>query len=484
VKFQAFKHHLYLTALKAVDILLMLVALAMSSFIGGRPTPQAVSVWDVLQVKLKVVNVVLLLLFIAIWHLVFLAMRLYDSRRLDRGKGEWKDIGKAVLIGSVVLLAAAVLFHRNNMDKNAVLLFAVCAGLLTWSGRALMRACAERLRRRNRNLHHLVLVGSNQRADDFVSRVMSKPHLGYRIRGYIDDPPNGQTYPKLALPLEFLGTLRDFETLIDREQVDEVVIALPIRSFYEQIQRIIEACELQGIQVHLLSDFFQLQLARARSTEFDGIAVLTLATGPTAVWPATLKRAFDMLVAGLLVLLLSPVLLLIALLIKIVTPQGPVFFVQTRVGYNRRRFKLFKFRTMVPEAEQLQAQLENLNEAQGPVFKIKHDPRITPIGRWLRKTSLDELPQLFNVITGDMSLVGPRPLPLRDVERFEASWLKRRFSVRPGITCLWQVSGRSNSSFDKWIEQDLDYIDHWSFGLDLKILFRTIPAVLRGVGAH
>jgi lipopolysaccharide/colanic/teichoic acid biosynthesis glycosyltransferase len=181
---------------------------------------------------------------------------------------------------------------------------------------------------------------------------------------------------------------------------------------------------------------------------------------------------------------LAPLFLILALLIKIDSPKGPIFFVQTRVGYNRRHFKMLKFRTMVPDAERLQPFLEHLNEAQGPVFKIKNDPRITRIGRILRKTSLDELPQLFNVIKGDMSLVGPRPLPLRDVERFEEAWLKRRFSVKPGMTCLWQISERSNTTFDKWIAQDLAYIDNWSFYLDLKILCKTIPAVVRGLGAH
>ena len=185
-----------------------------------------------------------------------------------------------------------------------------------------------------------------------------------------------------------------------------------------------------------------------------------------------------------LLLCLSPLFLLVALLIKASAPHSPVFFAQTRVGYNRRRFKMLKFRTMVPEAEHLQANLESLNEAPGPVFKIKNDPRITPIGRWLRRISLDELPQLLNIIKGDMSLVGPRPLPLRDVERFEESWLKRRFSVKPGLTGLWQVNGRNNTNFDQWIEHDLAYIDQWSFGLDFKILAKTIPAVLKGTGAH
>jgi exopolysaccharide biosynthesis polyprenyl glycosylphosphotransferase len=484
MRFQNSRHYFLLIFLKVMDILLMIISLAISLSFGRLLSAEHVSLWDILQNKSKIANFLLLLGFVAVWYLIFLAMRLYDSRRLERGRGEWKDIGKAVLMGGMFLLIATVAFQRHNVSKEEVLLFVMLSGLLTWLGRILMRTVMEKLHRRNHNMHQLLLVGSNDRAFDFASRVMAKSHLGYHILGYIDDPHNGQTYSKLALPLKPLGTLRDFEAVIDREQIDEVVVALPIRSCYEQIRRILTICELQGIQAHLLSDLFQLKIARARPAEFEGIPILTLAAGSSAIWQTALKRAFDVTVAVALVVLCAPILLLTALMVKISSPGGPVFFVQTRVGYNRRRFKMIKFRTMVPNAEQLQAQLEAFNEAQGPVFKIKNDPRITAMGRFLRKTSLDELPQLFNVIIGDMSLVGPRPLPLRDVERFEEAWLKRRFSVKPGITCLWQVSGRSNVDFEKWVVQDLEYIDHWSFRLDLKILAKTIPAVLRGTGAH
>jgi exopolysaccharide biosynthesis polyprenyl glycosylphosphotransferase len=479
-----FKKNTLLFFLKAFDIIVMLISLGLSLLVEEISFENYVLMLDVMQIRLKIINIFLLLIFVITWHLIFLSMRLYDSRRLERGREEWKDIVKSVLIGSMVLLATTVVFQRDHVSKETVLLFAVFAGFFTWLARMLMRIVMGRLRRYNRNLNHLLLVGSNDRVHDFASRVMAQPHLGYRILGYIDDPPNGRSFAKLTLPLQSLGTLRDFEAVVDREQIDEVVIALPIRSCYEQIKRIIEACELQGIQAHLLSDFFQLKIAQARPGEFDGLPILTLGTGLSAAWQATLKRVFDLMTAIVLVLLLAPVLLTTAFTIKVSSPEGPIFFVQTRVGYNRRRFKMLKFRTMIPNAEHLQSQLERLNEAQGPVFKMKNDPRITPIGRFLRKTSLDELPQLFNVIKGDMSLVGPRPLPLRDVERFEGAWLKRRFSVKPGLTCLWQINGRSDTRFDKWIEQDLEYIDHWSFSLDLKILIKTIPAVLRGTGAH
>jgi exopolysaccharide biosynthesis polyprenyl glycosylphosphotransferase len=195
------------------------------------------------------------------------------------------------------------------------------------------------------------------------------------------------------------------------------------------------------------------------------------------------KRLIDVWGSIALLLLLTPLLFVVALLIKLDSP-GPVLFKQERVGLNKRRFLLIKFRTMADGAEKGQATLETLNEADGPVFKIKNDPRVTNIGRFLRRYSLDELPQLFNVLKGEMSLVGPRPLPVRDIERIDLQWHKRRLSMKPGLTCFWQVSGRSDVSFDHWVRMDLQYIDNWSLPLDLKILLKTIPAVLRGSGAY
>ena len=197
---------------------------------------------------------------------------------------------------------------------------------------------------------------------------------------------------------------------------------------------------------------------------------------------AMVKRLLDIMLSVALLLIFSPLLLVTAVLIKISSP-GPLFFVQERVGLNKRKFRLFKFRTMIPDAEKRQSKLEHLNEASGPVFKINNDPRITPIGKFLRKTSIDELPQFINVLKGDMSLVGPRPLPVRDYSGFDHDWHRRRFSVRPGITCLWQIKGRSAIPFEKWMELDMEYIDHWSLWLDFMILARTIPAVFKGSGA-
>jgi exopolysaccharide biosynthesis polyprenyl glycosylphosphotransferase len=199
-------------------------------------------------------------------------------------------------------------------------------------------------------------------------------------------------------------------------------------------------------------------------------------------WPHLVKRVLDVCVSLVLLIVLAPVLFITALLIRLMSP-GPIFFGQKRVGLNKRQFVMYKFRTMIPNAEKAQEQLLALNEMTGPVFKIKNDPRVTPIGRFLRKTSLDELPQLWNVLTGDMSLVGPRAMSVRDYQFFSEDWQRRRFSVRPGITCLWQVNGRNSIPFEQWMQLDMQYIDKWSLWLDLKILARTIPAVLKGSGA-
>jgi exopolysaccharide biosynthesis polyprenyl glycosylphosphotransferase len=210
--------------------------------------------------------------------------------------------------------------------------------------------------------------------------------------------------------------------------------------------------------------------------------MIALYTGAMEGWPVVAKRVLDFCVSLSLLIILSPIFLLAAILIKLTSP-GPVFFIQERVGLNKRRFNLYKFRSMVPDAEEKLATVEHLNEVTGPVFKITEDPRITSIGKFLRKTSIDELPQLFNVLNGNMSLVGPRPLPVRDYQGFDQDWLRRRFSVRPGITCLWQINGRSSIPFNQWMELDMRYIDEWSLSLDLKILAKTIPAVIKGSGA-
>jgi len=263
--------------------------------------------------------------------------------------------------------------------------------------------------------------------------------------------------------------------------VDEVFISLPIKSKYNEIQRIVHIAEEHGILIRFLSQFFEAKIAHSQAEDFEQLPTLMMTSGPQEGWPYLVKQVADKLLALLITVATAPTMAAAALAIVISSP-GPVFFVQKRMGRNGRVFSLYKFRTMVVDAEQRQAELEELNEMDGPVFKIRDDPRVTRVGRVLRKWSIDELPQLINVLKGDMSLVGPRPLPLRDYRGFPQDWQRRRFSVLPGITCTWQVEGRNEIPFENWIKMDIDYINNWKLSVDLKILARTIPAVLRARG--
>ena len=277
--------------------------------------------------------------------------------------------------------------------------------------------------------------------------------------------------------------LSELQSLLATEPVDEVFISLPMDRYGKLIDDIVQTCDEQGIIVRLQPDLLVRTLATPYVGEIDGLPLLTVRAVPRDGWALLIKRLLDLVGAAALLLVLAPLLILVAVLIRL-DSRGPSLFRQERVGLNKRRFPLLKFRTMVDGADRQQQSIESLNEASGPVFKIKSDPRITRLGRFLRRYSIDELPQLINVLKGDMSLVGPRPLPVRDVMKINAHWHKRRFSVKPGITCLWQVNGRSDVSFDHWVDLDLKYIDNWCLQLDLKILLKTIPVVFRGSGAY
>jgi exopolysaccharide biosynthesis polyprenyl glycosylphosphotransferase len=255
------------------------------------------------------------------------------------------------------------------------------------------------------------------------------------------------------------------------------------RTYFDQIENIIKACELEGVEVWLVADFFNTQISKTTFDELLGRPLLVFSTVPEASWQGLVKQVLDFLGALVLLVLASPFFLLIAAAIKL-NSRGPVFFKQQRSGINGTPFTLYKFRTMVTNAEQFKHELEAMNEMRGPVFKVTNDPRVTSVGKFLRRYSLDELPQLWNVLWSEMSLVGPRPLPVDEVKRFNDFAHRRRLSVKPGLTCLWQIQGRNQiSDFKDWVRLDLEYIDNWSLWLDVKILLLTLPAVLRGTGA-
>jgi len=261
------------------------------------------------------------------------------------------------------------------------------------------------------------------------------------------------------------------------------VILSARHTYFEQVENVIKACELEGVEVWLVADFFGTQISRTSFDELLGRPLMVFRTTPEASWQSVAKQIMDFSGALIFLIFFSWLFVLLALLVKNTSP-GPVFFRQQRSGQNGAPFTLYKFRTMVTNAEQLQHELAAMNEMSGPVFKVTNDPRITPMGKFLRRYSLDELPQFWNVLRGEMSLVGPRPLPVDEVKRFNDFAHRRRLSVKPGLTCLWQIGGRNQiHDFKDWVRLDLEYIDNWSFWLDLKILLLTLPAVLRGTGA-
>lgn len=453
---------------KFLDLAVLVAALAISSWVSN---PGLGNLSEASQLEL-VAKLCFLVILLVGWNLCLSSLALYGSRRLARWRDDFADVMRTVGLCMLTLAALAQVFDWDGVTKGLLLTFWLLASIWLFAWRLLKRFALRRVRLRGRNLHHVIIVGAGPQGQRLAEILNHHPELGLNLLGFIDD---------LKVP-GVIGPLEELAQILADNVVDELMIALPIKDFYPKINEITRIAEEQGVVVRFCSELFNLRRARVRAEQLDDLPVFTLYTAPLSAWRAACKRMIDITGAAVLLLIFSPLLLLVALLIKLTSP-GPVLFVQERLGLNKQRFPMFKFRTMVSDAEERQKVLEAFNEAGGPVFKMKSDPRVTPLGRWLRRTSLDELPQLFNVLRGEISLVGPRPLPVRDFERFNQFWFNRRFSVKPGITCIWQVSGRSETSFGRWIEQDLEYIDNWSLALDLKILLKTIPAVLRGTGA-
>jgi len=349
------------------------------------------------------------------------------------------------------------------------------------AGRMAARCLLLSLRRRGKNNRFLLIVGTNQRAISFARQITERPELGYKIVGFADDDWGGIGNFEVTGQARCctLGGLAEF---LRHNVVDEAAIYLPLRSFHERAGQLVSLCEQHGIVIRFDLHAFDSRDTSSRVQDWEESSHVIDIPGSGEAWPAAAKRVMDFTLSVLILILLAPLFLIVTALIKFMTP-GPILFRQTRVGLNKRQFNIYKFRTMIANAEEIQDQLLSMNEMTGPAFKIRNDPRITPLGKLLRKTSIDELPQLFNVLKGDMSLVGPRAMSLRDYRLFDKDWQRRRFSVKPGITCLWQVNGRNSIPFEQWMELDIQYIDKWSLWLDLKILARTVPAVLRGTGA-
>ena len=417
-------------------------------------------------------------LILPIWAFFLFSKKECYEYRGKPFKEIFKNTGTVVLKGFGVLLV--VLFVTKSLDQSrgVLLLFVFLNFLFLLSIRKMVSGFLSYLRRRGYNLQNILIIGTGSLARDFIKEVKNHQEWGYKILGLLDweDKLKGSKVNDFPV----IGTLHDLPHLLKNMHVDYVVYGVSKR-FLNLVEDSLLVCEEMGVPICLLADFFPLRFSKKRMGEFQNKPAIMFSTAPDGETTVYLKGIVDRALALLGIVLISPLLLGTALLIKL-TSKGPTLFKQQRCGLNGRKFTMFKFRTMVENAEELKDSLWEKNEMDGPVFKVKDDPRLTKVGKILRKSSLDELPQLFNVLWGDMSLVGPRPPLPEEVSQYDL-WHRRRLSMKPGITCLWQVNGRNNVNFEKWMKMDLEYIDNWSLWLDTKILFKTIPAVILGIGA-
>ncbi len=386
---------------------------------------------------------------------------------------ELRTVGRGVAVLVLVTFALLYVFKLDQVSRLFLGWFFVLETAAVATVRLGTHAGLTALRRRGRARRHVLVVGTDEHAAAFAARMEDDPGLGVLVVGFVG--PESPSVPEHRL----LGKKSELSSVLARHVVDEVV-TFRSELGWEELNELVALCEEQGKTVRIPLSFMDHLMAHGELERVGGTSLLSLSRTPPRTVEMAVKRAIDVVGAATLLVLTSPLLAAAAATI-LVTDGRPVLFAQERTGLHGRRFRVLKLRTMVPEAEAIQPALAHLNERDGPVFKISHDPRITPVGRALRRTSIDELPQLWNVLRGDMSLVGPRPPIPSEVELYDP-WHRRRLSMKPGITGLWQVTARLDPSFDRWVETDLDYIDRWSLPLDLAILARTVPAVLSLTG--
>ena len=435
----------------------------------------------------------LLPLALVIWGAMLLLSGRYRSHRtvplLDEAWAIVRVCATGAVLFTLMLYAARVdeqLLGDDRISRLWVLFFAIFSCLFLLTEKIGLRVTSRYVRLRGFNYRTVLVVGTGPAALTIADSIHSHRFWGYRILGFVansngNGTGNGHEAPETHIgPYPVLGEIEDIRRIVEGNVVDDVIFAVHRRDL-ERLEDLFLSLQEQGIRTRFAMDLFPHTRARVQLEELDGIPLLSFATTPTSQIQLMAKRAVDVTLALLLLFLGMPVVLVTALLVKI-TSGGTVLFRQTRCGLNGRFFTLYKFRTMVEGAEDRRREQLHLNEMNGPVFKLRSDPRVTAFGRFLRRFSLDELPQLWNVLRGDMSLVGPRPPIPEEVAKYQR-WQRRRLAMKPGLTCLWQVSGRNNLDFDRWMQLDLEYIDSWTPMLDFKILLKTIPAVLSGKGA-
>lgn len=374
---------------------------------------------------------------------------------------------RAMSVCVLIVLAGLFVLDVRDVNRSTIFMFGGLATVAAWLFDMAWQSLTVMNASRGRNRRMAVLVGTPAENQEILELIRDHPEWSLEVR------------TQLNLGVQ---SANDLEKLLREDPVD-VVVFTSGKSALSEVETAILACEVEGVEAWLVADFVRTSITRPAIDELMGKPMIVFRSAPEVSWALLCKGACDRVGAALLLVLLSPLMLFVSVVIKL-SSLGPVLFRQERCGLRGRIFVMNKFRSMVSDAEQRRAELMAFNEMDGPVFKIAKDPRVTGIGRFLRRTSLDELPQLVNVLKGEMSLVGPRPLPVHEVKQFKDAWQRRRLSMKPGLTCLWQIAGRNTIGFEEWMRLDLQYIDTWSLWLDFKILLKTIPVVLMGKGAH
>lgn len=473
-------HRICLRLLKGLDAIALLLALlgaGIATFLHVMPASWSAYLGATVTVK----NLLMVLLLSGVWHVSFDALGLYKADQDPFSSGMLIDAAKGALAATAFLVVVTQLFEFGPANPSFLAGFGALSALGLVTTRLFVAHAVRPALLQGREDYHVLIVGSGPRARLAVSEV--KKRVGHRARllGFVDEEWEGARAMEDA-GYEPLGGFADFPKVIHERVVDEVLVCLPIQSQYGRARDVLRYSERMGVAVTIPGDVFDVKRANLSTQMNGGDTLIAYDAAGLGFAGAVAKQLMDVVGSALLLLISSPLFVIIPALIKLDSP-GPVFFVQDRQGLNRRVFRIIKFRTMSEGADERIEEFAQLNDEEGPGFKIWDDPRVTRVGRWLRRFSLDELPQLINVLKGDMSLIGPRPLFRFEFSRIDEPDVLRRSSVKPGLTGLWQVEGRNDLTFERRIELDLEYVENWSLWLDIKILFKTVPAVLTGRGA-
>ena len=427
---------------------------------------------------------------LVIWWMVGAGLGIYRRPELLDARRILRDTLRQGLLGTAVLMGWLYLLKLGDVSRLFILFFVILNTVVLLVYRLSARSLRRLRRHDTGQIRYCVIVGTGPSAIEVAQLIEANEELGAQVLAFVRERPGTSSNEQGAEPtaLEASGLRRaypirerqELPQMLQEHVVDEIIFAVSKQDL-EQMEEIFLGCEEEGVKVRVLVNFFPHLLSEIYLENLQSLPLLTFSTTPENEYLLFLKRVFDVVLASLLLVVLAPLFLLVAAGIRLTSP-GPVIFSQVRCGLNGRHFRLHKFRSMYRDAAQRLSEVAHLNEMDGPVFKSSRDPRVTPVGRLLRKFSVDEWPQLLNILKGDMSFVGPRPPLLEEVQKYER-WQRRRLRMKPGLTCLWALEGRNKLDFLSWMRLDLHYIDHWSLLLDLKILLRTIPHVLSGKGA-